>query len=83
MFIYFQCNNPWSEMVRLKLSYNEACNEVTQLQIALADVEGQTIPGHMTSDKDRSVNMTSTTETLPSVPDIPQILIYTVWNEFL
>ena len=40
-------------MVRLRLRYDEACQQVTKLQEQLACIEDQIIPGQNESDKDR------------------------------
>lgn len=44
-------------MVRMRLRYDEARTQVTNLQEQLARIEDQMIPGQTESDKDRLVYM--------------------------
>lgn len=53
MFQQNMYNNQWGEMVRLRLRYDEARRQVTQLQQQLARIEDQMVPGQSESDKDR------------------------------
>ena len=43
----------WGEIVRMRLQYDEARKQVSQMQEELAAIESQIIPGQNESDKER------------------------------
>lgn len=50
-----ESSNQFGELVRLRLQYNEAKSRMNQLQMDLAHIESQLIPGQIESDRDRLV----------------------------
>ena len=52
---YAGYDNRWGEIVRMRLQYDEARRQVSDLQQQLASIEQQMIPGQNESDKDRCV----------------------------
>lgn len=48
-----QSSSHLGELVRLKLRHDEAKNRMYQLQMELANIDSQLIPGQLESDRDR------------------------------
>ena len=47
----------WGEVLRIRLQYDDARKQVSDLQQQLGSIEEQMIPGQNDSDKDRSVDI--------------------------
>jgi len=52
-------NNQYAEMVRLQLQYKSVRDEMSRLQMQLANVDSQIVPGRHLAAHDRCVNVTS------------------------
>jgi len=50
---YAAHDHRWGEIVRMRLQYDEARKQVSQMQEELAAIENQMIPGQNESDKER------------------------------
>ena len=62
MFIFYflqsgGAENKWGEVARLRLQYDEARKQVSELQNRLVNIEDQIKPGQNESDKDRYVEI--------------------------